>query len=146
MPARKQQKKSSLPPYILIAGFAVILIAAAAILIGAQPKAAAGLPSQVSVAQAAELRDNGAFILDVREPEEWADFHIPGSTHIPLAQLAQRVSEVPDDQEIVVVCRSGNRSQTGRDILKQAGYEDVTSMSGGLLSWRSSGYPTVSGP
>lgn len=146
MPVRKQHKKSSLPPYALIAGFVVIVIAAAAILIGAQPKAAAGLPSQVSVAQAADLRDNGAFILDVREPEEWADFHIPGSTHIPLAQLAQRVSEIPDDQDIVVVCRSGNRSQTGRDILKQAGFEDVTSMSGGLLSWRSSGYPTVSGP
>jgi rhodanese-related sulfurtransferase len=45
----------------------------------------------------------------------------------------------------VVVCRSGNRSQAGRDILLQAGF-NVTSMSGGLNEWRASGYPVVSGP
>jgi rhodanese-related sulfurtransferase len=45
-----------------------------------------------------------------------------------------------------VVCRSGNRSQAGRDILLKAGFDQVASMAGGLSAWRSLGYPTVSGP
>ncbi len=100
----------------------------------------------MSVQDAVELRDQGAFILDVRQPEEWNELHVPGATLIPLDQLPQRVNEVPKDKEIVVICRSGNRSQAGRDILLQAGYEKVTSVSGGILAWRNAGYPTVSGP
>jgi rhodanese-related sulfurtransferase len=52
---------------------------------------------------------------------------------------------LPQDQPIVVICRSGNRSQTGRDILLQAGL-NATSVNGGLNEWRDSGYPIVSGP
>jgi len=84
--------------------------------------------------------------LDVRTPEEWVDFHAPNSTLIPLDELESRVNELPRDQEIVVVCRSGNRSQVGRDILRNAGFDQVSSMSGGLNAWRSAGYPTVSAP
>jgi rhodanese-related sulfurtransferase len=51
------------------------------------------------------------------------------------------LNEVPRDRQIVVVCRSGNRSQQGRDILLNAGFEQVTSMTGGLNEWRASGYP-----
>jgi rhodanese-related sulfurtransferase len=92
------------------------------------------------------MREAGAFILDVRQPEEWLDHHIPGSTLIPLGELPARLSELPEDKEILVVCRSGNRSAEGRDILLEAGFEQVTSMAGGLTEWRSAGYPTVSGP
>jgi rhodanese-related sulfurtransferase len=81
-------------------------------------------------------------VLDVRQPEEWDQVHIPGTTLIPLGELESRLSEVPKDKEVVVVCRSGNRSQQGRDILLNAGFEQVTSMTGGLNDWRSSGYPT----
>jgi rhodanese-related sulfurtransferase len=62
-----------------------------------------------------------------------------------LDELASRVNELPKDRPIVVVCRSGNRSQTGRDILLQAGIA-ATSMNGGLNEWRASGHPVVSGP
>ena len=55
--------------------------------------------------------------------------------------LANRLSEVPKDQQIVVVCRSGNRSQQGRDILLQAGYTKVTSMAGGVTEWKTQGFP-----
>ena len=103
------------------------------------------LPLEISVEEAAAKRDAGALILDVREPEEWVDFHIPGATLIPLGQLAARVDELPGDQEIVVVCRSGNRSQSGRDILLDAGFTQVTSMAGGVLDWQASGFETVSG-
>lgn len=90
-------------------------------------------------------RDAGVFILDVREHSEWDEYHVPGSSLIPLKQLPQRLAELPKDKPIVVVCRSGNRSQEGRDILKQGGFENVTSMAGGLLQWRQKGYPTVTG-
>ena len=104
------------------------------------------LPGEISVAEAFAKRDTGAFILDVREPDEWDQFHVPDSTLIPLGELASRVNEVPKDKEIVVVCRSGNRSAKGRDILLDAGFARVTSMAGGLTQWKAAGYPTVSGP
>ena len=66
-----------------------------------------------------------------------------GKPYIP---WASRVDELPRDQEIVVVCRSGNRSQQGRAILLEAGFTQVTSMAGGVTQWRAAGHPTVSGP
>ncbi len=105
----------------------------------------AALPAEVSVADALALRESGAFILDVRQPEEWDAVHIPDATLIPLGELASRVGEVPQDQQVVVVCRSGNRSAEGRDILLGAGFPSVTSMAGGMNDWAASGYPTASG-
>jgi rhodanese-related sulfurtransferase len=105
----------------------------------------AALPAEVSVAEALALRESGAFILDVRQPEEWDAVHIPDATLIPLGELASRVNEVPRDQQVVVVCRSGNRSAEGRDILLGAGLPSVTSMAGGMNDWAASGYPTASG-
>lgn len=129
----------------LWAGLAAVAVIAAGAFFFWQ-SSASGLPAEISVAQAFEKRAAGAFILDVREPSEWNEFHVPGSTLIPLGQLADRVSEVPQDQEVVVVCRSGNRSQQGRDILKQAGFTQVTSMTGGVREWQAAGYPIVTGP
>lgn len=99
------------------------------------------LPATITVEEAYTKYQNGAFVLDVRTQEEWNEFHAPNTTLIPLDQLASRLNEVPQDKEIVVVCRSGNRSQQGRDILLNAGYKQVTSMTGGLNEWRSKGYP-----
>ena len=107
--------------------------------------ATADLPKEISVSEAYDKREAGAFILDVREPDEWKEYHIPDSTLIPLGQLQSRVYELPRDQEIVVICRSGNRSQAGRDLLTQAGFTQVTSMAGGIKEWSAAGYPTVSG-
>ena len=101
----------------------------------------ASLPAEISVAQAYQKYQDGVFLLDVRTQEEWDEYHAPNTTLIPLDQLPLRVNELPKDQEIVVVCRSGNRSQEGRDILLNAGFEKVTSMAGGLSGWRSAGYP-----
>jgi rhodanese-related sulfurtransferase len=56
------------------------------------------------------------------------------------------LNELPRDRPIVVVCRSGNRSQQGRDILLNAGFTQVVSMTGGLNQWRDAGYPITSGP
>lgn len=100
-----------------------------------------GLPATVSVSEAHDLFEKGAFVLDVRTQEEWNEFHIPQTQLIPLDQLPSRLSEIPSGRQIVVVCRSGNRSQKGRDILLNAGFKEVTSMEGGLNEWRASGYP-----
>lgn len=99
------------------------------------------LPGTIGVSEAYNLYQSGAFVLDVRTVEEWNEFHVPNTTLIPLDQLASRLNELPRDRQIVVVCRSGNRSQQGRDILLAAGFEQVTSMRGGLNEWRASGYP-----
>lgn len=105
------------------------------------PTASATLKSEISVEEAYQKYQQGAFLLDVRQPEEWAEYHIPNTTLIPLNELPNRLNELPRDQEIVVVCRSGNRSQVGRDILLQAGFPRVTSMRGGLRQWSALGYP-----
>jgi len=138
----------------LIVGAAVVLVV---VIVGAvllsqrtanstQGAVAQALRPEVTVNEAASLRDQGAFVLDVREPTEWNDYHVPGSTLIPLGELASRVQEVPKDKPVVVVCRSGNRSQTGRDVLLKAGFTQVTSLAGGLKGWQAAGQPTVTGP
>jgi rhodanese-related sulfurtransferase len=106
----------------------------------------ANLPAEISVAEASAKRDAGAFVLDVREPDEWNESHIPGSTLIPLGELEARVKDVPRDREVIVVCRSGNRSRTGRTILVDAGFTQVTSIAGGLRAWAAANLPTVAGP
>jgi rhodanese-related sulfurtransferase len=105
----------------------------------------ASLSLEVSVADAAALRDAGALVIDVREPSEWTAGHIAGATLIPLGELATRLGEVPHDRTVVVVCRTGHRSAQGRDLLRQAGYENVVSMAGGLNAWTASGMPIVTG-
>ena len=108
--------------------------------------APAALPAEIDVAEAVRLLGGGAFMLDVREPDEWAAGHIEGATLIPLGELADRVVEVPADRQVVVVCRSGNRSAEGRDILLGAGLPSVTSMGGGMKAWTGAGQPVATGP
>lgn len=145
--ARNRPKQKSNSTIFWIAGILIgAVVFGAVMLLINQTDAPDTLKGEISVEEAAALREDGAFILDVRQPEEWAEYHVPGSTLIPLGELPDRLAEVPQDQTVVVVCRSGNRSQSGRDILLQAGYTQVTSMGGGLSTWRSLGYPTVSGP
>ncbi len=100
-----------------------------------------GMPAEISVAEAYEVYPDGAFFLDVREVVEWDAGHVPDTINIPLSELESRVSELPEDQDIVVICRSGNRSAEGRDILLDADFKNVTSMAGGMREWKEAGYP-----
>jgi rhodanese-related sulfurtransferase len=139
---KQAQQKQKMQRMAVMVGVAIIALGA----IGYTVLGLTQLPTVVSVDEAYQLREDGAFILDVREPEEWDEKHIPGATLIPLGELAARVDEVPRDQQVVVICRSGNRSQVGRDILMSAGFEDVTSVTGGINQWIESGYEAVFGP
>lgn len=103
--------------------------------------ASTSLPNEISVSEAYTKYQQGAFFIDVRTQEEWNEYHVPNTSLVPLDQLSSRLNELPRDREIVVVCRSGGRSQEGRDILLNAGFTRVTSMQGGLSDWRASGYP-----
>ncbi len=141
--SRVKRSKSSTShrlPWFLGAGV-IGLILIGVVWIALPRRASDQLPLNISVDQAYALYQDGAFFLDVREPSEWEEYHAPGTTLIPLGELASRLDEVPRDRPIVVVCRSGNRSQQGRDILLQAGFSQVTSMDGGLKAWRARGYP-----
>jgi len=145
MTKSKAVKKTGVPVWVWgVLAVGVIAFAAFALL-GGDQSTTAKLPAEVNVQKAAELRDSGVFVLDVREPDEWAQAHIPGATLIPLGELQARVNELPKDQPVLVYCRSGNRSATGRDILKAAGFENVTSMAGGINQWIAAGYETASG-
>lgn len=137
---RKPAKKNAIhfSPWIL-AGVAVIgaIIIGAVLLIGKGSSSS----SQISVAQALDKFHSGAFILDVRTSEEWNQGHIPGSILVPLDQLPGRLSEVPRDRDVVVVCRTGVRSAQGLQILQQAGFTRAVSMTGGMIAWQAAGYP-----
>lgn len=124
---------------LLIAVLVLLVLSVAACAVGEKTST---LSLEVSVEEAQHMYQEGAFFLDVRTQEEWDEFHIPNTTLIPLNELESRLSELPNDEEIVVVCRSGNRSQSGRDILLNNGFEQATSMAGGVTEWRSKGYPT----
>lgn len=111
------------------------------LLLNREPAYANSMPDSISVQEAYEKYQAGGFVLDVRTQEEWDEFHAPNTTHIPLDELESRVNELPKDEEIVVICRSGNRSQEGRDILLKNGFTAVTSVNGGLKEWSAAGYP-----
>jgi rhodanese-related sulfurtransferase len=106
---------------------------------------ASGMTAEISVDEAYQMYQDGTYVLDVRTQEEWDEYHVPNTTLIPLEELPNRVSEVPQGQKIVVICRSGNRSDDGRDILRQAGY-DATSVTGGVKEWFTKGYPIEGAP
>ncbi len=128
--------------WIALAVVAVLVLGGFALIrLGGQPATASTLPAEISVQEAYKLYQNGTFVLDVRTPEEWDEFHVPNTTLIPLDELPDRVNELPKDREIVVICRSGNRSAVGRDILLGAGFKNVTSVDGGLRAWQAAGYP-----
>ena len=84
----------------------------------------------------------GAFLLDVRNPDEWEAGHAPAATLVPLGVLADRVAELPTDRRIVVVCRSGGRSARAAEALVGAGY-DAVNLIGGMQAWAELGLPVV---
>jgi rhodanese-related sulfurtransferase len=144
--SRAPVNKKTTPVWIWALLAVIVLAVIGGIVYSQMTPAAASIPDEISVAQAAAKRDQGAFILDVREQSEWDQFHIPDATLIPLGQLSSRLNELPKDKEIVVVCRTGHRSAQGRDILRQAGFTNVTSMAGGVTEWQNQGLAIATGP
>jgi rhodanese-related sulfurtransferase len=81
------------------------------------------------------------FLLDVREPWEYQEGHVPGAQLIPLGELEQRVNEVPRDRPVLAICHSGQRSLAAAGYLQQLGYASVSNVDGGTAAWIERGYP-----
>ena len=99
-----------------------------------------GRPSLPSVAATGVAPD--AFLIDVREDDEWAAGHAAGALHLPLMDLPDRLSEIPSDVQLTVVCRVGGRSAQATAWLVQQGY-DAVNLDGGMFAWAWAGRPMV---
>lgn len=98
--------------------------------------AASQIPTITANEAAARLANKDACtVLDVREANEWNAGHIPGAVWIPLGQLNKRIRELPQNQDIIVVCRSGNRSAIATKLLMDQGFR-AQNLTGGMLNWR----------
>ncbi|GID29066.1 rhodanese-related sulfurtransferase [Paractinoplanes brasiliensis] len=91
----------------------------------------------------AEVGDD-AYLLDVREPDEWTAGHAPGAHHLPMMEIPALMAEVPTDREVVVVCRSGGRSGQVVSYLMGNGWDNVRNLDGGMQSWASAGREVIS--
>lgn len=96
---------------------------------------------EVDVHDAARRQGGGELLLDVREPDEYAEVHAVGARLLPLSELTERVAEVPLDAPILVICRSGARSAKAAEYLNQRGAQ-ATNVAGGTLAWVAAGLPT----
>ena len=97
-------------------------------------------PELTAAELGARTGDDRPVVLDVREDWEWEAGHIAESVHIPLGELGARIGELAGDRPIVVVCRSGVRSQMAADAMAEAGW-DTANLAGGLLAWHAAGLP-----
>ena len=113
----------------------------------------ANLPIMSSVLCEASPRDAASLLaddrpsrpqlIDVREPWEWEQGHLPEALHIPLGQLERRAHEVDPCRPVIAYCRGGTRSLTAASILAQLGHGVVYNLAGGIESWRRAGYPVT---
>jgi hydroxyacylglutathione hydrolase len=87
-----------------------------------------------------ELASQDLHVLDVRQPSEWAEGHIPGAQFITGAELPGRVEEVPRDEVVAVICGTGFRSSASGSLLQQQGYERIVNVTGGMSAWNRAGY------
>jgi rhodanese-related sulfurtransferase len=95
--------------------------------------------AEVREVSAAGVPD-GAWLLDVREDDEWTAGYAPGARHIPLGQLGARTAEIPQDEVVYVICRSGMRSARATQALSAAGW-DAINVAGGMQDWAAAGRP-----
>ncbi len=99
---------------------------------------------QMSVKDLAAARSD-ILVLDVRGRSEWAAGHLPNATHIPLAELTERLGELPRDGVIAVHCQGGGRSAIAASLLQARGFSAVTNVAGGFGAWSSAGHPVREG-
>jgi hydroxyacylglutathione hydrolase len=100
----------------------------------------------ISVTQLKTMMEEGnsPFILDVRAKNEWIEGHIEESHNIYVGLVSQRINEIPDDRNVVVLCTTGRRASFAASMLLKAGYSNVYTLLGSMNAWEKAGYPTVS--
>ena len=95
---------------------------------------------EVDLDDFAAAHSAGAYVLDVREPDEWATGRVPGAAHIPMNDVATRVAELPQDQPFFVICAAGGRSRQVVDHLRAQGL-NAYNVAGGTGGWVQRGWP-----
>ena len=133
---RKIHRNNNLRKWIALGAVAIVVIVAVILIVPRLTN-----DPHISVAEAYQKYQQGAFFLDVRTQVEFDQSHIANSTLIPLDELQNRLSEVPKSKDIVVVCLSGHRSEQGVTTLRNAGFSRARCMTGGLTAWKAAGYP-----
>ena len=99
---------------------------------------------EVDVRAFAAAHRDGAHVVDVREPHEYAAGHVPGAAMIPMGFVHTRMRDLPRSEPVYVICASGNRSRTAASWMDSAGITAV-SVAGGTSAWQSTGPPLVTG-
>ncbi|MCX7620210.1 MAG: rhodanese-like domain-containing protein [Acidimicrobiales bacterium] len=99
---------------------------------------------EIDVQELARRHGDGAVILDVRNPDEYEQGHVPGAILIPLGEIQDRVAEVPTECTVHVVCAMGGRSRKAAEFLVSCGI-DAINVSGGTVAWIEAGLPVVAG-
>lgn len=119
-------------------------LALVAVLTAAPAFAADPVVSQVSQEVLLERQQKDGpdlVVLDVRTPEEYAAGHVPGAVNIPYDQLAQRLTDVPKDKDVVLYCQSGRRAMLAASTLADHGYTRLGHLEGDIRAWRDNGRP-----
>jgi rhodanese-related sulfurtransferase len=110
--------------------------------VGLSEEAEMNQPVAVPEVMSADL-PAGAFLLDVREDDEWTAGHAPDAVHVRLGELGARVAELPRDREVYVICRSGTRSAYAAQALAGGGLNAVN-VADGMTGWAVAGRPMIS--
>lgn len=92
---------------------------------------------RISIQQAQELQQQAsAIVVDIRDPQSYANGHIPDSIHLTNDNVAEFIEQTDKSQPVVVVCYHGNSSQPAAQFLAEQGFEQVFSMDGGFEAWK----------
>lgn len=97
--------------------------------------------TRLSVQEAKEMLANGAAVVDVREPHEYAGGHVPNATLIPVNSVYARRAELPKDQDVIFVCAIGQRSALASEMAAAAGLTRIFNLDGGTEAWINAGEP-----
>jgi len=111
----------------------------------AMPHDVSDAPSLATEEAPAWLREHGALVVDVREPEEYAQGHLPGAISVPQAELASRLEDLPRDRDLLVVCEAGTRSMRATAFLRSMGFNRAVNLLRGTDDWRQAGHPVETG-
>lgn len=148
--AKKNQRKAAGAKVnqlqvLVIAGVVIAVVLAVVFLSGSQSANSTKTATTQNISPAAyteQFVSNNTLhlLIDVRTTEEFASGYINGAVNIPIDSIANRLSEIPKDQPVVLYCRSGNRSAQAARILENAGYTNIYDL-GGIIAWAQQGFP-----
>jgi rhodanese-related sulfurtransferase len=97
--------------------------------------------TRISVDEAKEMMNDGAAVIDVREPHEYSAGHVPSASLIPVNSVFARREELPKDQDVIFVCAVGQRSALACEMAAASGLTRIFNLEGGTEAWINSGQP-----